>query len=150
MGMGRKITIIGGAAVDIISQSNSIEKGSSNSHVGTITMNEGGSTRNLAECLGRLNLAKDVTFISAVGDDDKQSFIVNSLQKVGISTDGLYVKQGARTAAFTGVLDKNGDFFCGVADMDVLEFVPKSHLDAFKFWESEILILDSNIGSETL
>ncbi len=150
VGCGRKITIIGGAAVDIISQSNSIQKGSSNSHVGTITMNEGGSTRNLAECLGRLGLAHDVTFISAVGDDDKQQMIVNSLQRVGISTAGLCVKHGARTAAFTGVLDKHGDFFCGVADMDVLEFIPKTHLEAFKFWESEIVILDSNIGSETL
>jgi len=34
--------------------------------------------------------------------------------------------------------------------MGVLEFIPKSHLDLFKFWESEILILDSNIGEETL
>lgn len=99
-------------------------------------MHEGGSTRNLAECLGRLGLGQDVTFISAVGDDDKQQFIVNSLQKVGLSTSGLYVKQGDRTAAFTGVLDKNGDFFCGVADMDVLEFIPQKHLDLFKFWDS--------------
>jgi sugar/nucleoside kinase (ribokinase family) len=113
-------------------------------------MNEGGSTRNVAECLGRLGLGQDITFISAVGDDDKKSFIYNSLEKVGISTDSLCVKQGERTAAFTGVLDKNGDFFCGVADMSVLEFIPKSHLDAFKFWESDILILDSNIGEETL
>jgi len=48
------------------------------------------------------------------------------------------------------VLDKFGDFFCGVADMGVLEFIPRSHLNLFKFWESEILILDSNIGEETL
>ena len=63
--------MIGGAAVDIISQSDTITKGSANSHVGTITMNEGGSTRNTVECLGRLGLGYDVTFISAVGDDDK-------------------------------------------------------------------------------
>lgn len=46
--------MIGGAAVDIISKSETIVKGSANSHVGTITINEGGSTRNTAECLGRL------------------------------------------------------------------------------------------------
>ena len=87
-------------------------------------MNEGGSTRNVAECLGRLGLGSDLTFISAVGDDDKQAFISNSLSRVGISTESLCVKPGDRTAAFTGVLDKNGDFFCGVADMSVLEFIP--------------------------
>jgi len=146
----RRVTIVGGAAVDIISQSDTIVPGSSNSHVGHIMMNEGGSTRNVAECLGRLGLGKDVTFVSGIGDDDKQIFVKNSLDRVGISTDGLCVKQGERTAAFTGVLDKNGDFFCGVADMAVLEYIPREHLDMFKFWNSQVLILDSNIGTETL
>lgn len=34
--------------------------------------------------------------------------------------------------------------------MGILEFIPRQHLDSFKFWESEVLILDSNIGEETL
>jgi sugar/nucleoside kinase (ribokinase family) len=38
-------------------------------------MNEGGSTRNVAECLGRLGLGPSVTFISGIGDDDKKMFI---------------------------------------------------------------------------
>ena len=92
-------------------------------------MNEGGSTRNVSECLGRLGLGEQTTFISAIGDDDKKYFIQNSLTKVGISTDGLCEKHGERTAAFTGVLDKHGDFFCGVADMSVLNFIPQDHLD---------------------
>jgi len=50
----RPITIIGGAAVDIISQSDTIEANSHNSHIGKIIMTEGGSTRNAAECIGRL------------------------------------------------------------------------------------------------
>ena len=60
------------------------------------------------------------------------------------------MKQNDRTASFTGVLDKNGDFFCGVADMKILEYVPKEHLEKYKFWESNILVLDSNLGIETL
>ena len=127
----KKITIIGGAAVDIISQSNTIEPGSMNSHVGHIVMHEGGSTRNVAECIGRLGLGSDLTFIAGVGDDDKQLIIKNSLERVGISSKGLCEKKGERSAAFTGILDKNGDFFCGVADMEVLEFIPQSHLNLF-------------------
>ena len=90
--MARKITIIGGAAVDIISQSDSIEPGSNNSHVGKIVMHEGGSTRNVAECIGRLGLGNELTFISGVGSDDKQLLIRNSLEKVGISSSGLCEK----------------------------------------------------------
>ena len=133
--MGRQVTIIGGAAIDILSSSSTIEAGSSNSHVGRIVMHEGGSTRNTAECLGRIGLGSDTTFIAGVGDDeDKSVMIRNSLSRVGVSADGLCRKAGERTAAFSGVIDKNGDFFCGVADMDVLSYVPKEHLDRFRFW----------------
>lgn len=76
--------------------------------------------------------------------------IKRSLTRVGVATDGLCVKQGQRTAAFSGILTKEGDFFCGVADMEVLEHLPRQHLDAFKFWESLVLLIDSNIGLETL
>ena len=34
--------------------------------------------------------------------------------------------------------------------MDVLTVVPRDHLDSFKFWESEVLLIDSNIGTDTL
>ena len=82
---GRKITIIGGAAVDIISQSDSIKTDSGQSHVGTIRLQEGGSARNVAECVAKLGFASDLTFISAVGDDSEKSDIIkNSLRRVGI------------------------------------------------------------------
>jgi sugar/nucleoside kinase (ribokinase family) len=113
-------------------------------------MHEGGCTRNVAECIGRLGQGSNVTFISGIGDDDKNIFIKNSLEKVGISPDGLCEKRGERTAMFTGVLDKNGDFFCGVADMQVLEYIPPTHIDRFKCYNSKILLIDSNIGEETL
>jgi hypothetical protein len=39
----------------------------------------------VAECLGRLGLGQDVTFISAIGDDkDKSEIIKNSLINVNI------------------------------------------------------------------
>jgi sugar/nucleoside kinase (ribokinase family) len=146
----RPITIIGGAAIDIISKSETITADSGNSHVGQISMHEGGSTRNTAECLGRLGLGPQVTFISGIGDDDKSVFLRNSLKKVSISDDGLCLKPGFRTACFNGVLGHHGSFLCGVADMEVLESIPKEHLDASGFQESKIVILDSNIGEETL
>ena len=144
------MTIIGGAAIDIISKSDTIEPGSTNSHIGQILMHEGGSTRNTAECLGRLGMGKNTTFISGVGDDEKAGLIRNSLTQVGLSSDGLCVKAGERSAAFTGVIDKNGDFFCGVADMAVLNSLPSSHLDKFQFWNSKVLLIDSNIDIQTL
>ena len=63
------MTIVGGAAVDIISKSGSVVQGSGNSHIGQIAMHGGGSARNAAECLSRLGLAQDLNFISCIGDD---------------------------------------------------------------------------------
>ena len=39
----------------------------------------------MAECVARLGLAKDITFISAVGDDaEKSEIVLRSLKRVGI------------------------------------------------------------------
>jgi pseudouridine kinase len=113
-------------------------------------MNVGGTTRNVAECLGRLGVGQNVTFISNIGDDEFSQFVKNSLTSVGVSAENMFVKQSERTAAFTGLIDKTGEFFCGVADMTILEYIPIAHLEKTKFWESSILIIDSNIGQETL
>jgi hypothetical protein len=60
------------------------------------------------------------------------------------------VRKGARTATFNGIIDGNGDMFCGIADMEVLEYIPREHLDKFKFWDSEVVLIDSNIERDTL
>jgi len=53
--------------------------------VGTIRIQEGGSARNSAECIARLGLAQDLTFISSIGEDqDKAEIIKNSLKNVQI------------------------------------------------------------------
>ena len=85
-----------------------------------------------------------------MGDDDKSDLVRRSLERVGVSSKGLCEKKGQRTAAFSGILTKEGEFFCGVADMEVLEYLPPAHLDSRRFWDSQVLLIDSNIGVETL
>jgi sugar/nucleoside kinase (ribokinase family) len=55
-------------------------------------MNVGGTTRNVAECLGRLGVGQQVTFISNIGDDEFSGFVRNSLTSVGVSAENLFVK----------------------------------------------------------
>lgn len=53
--------------------------------MGSIRIQEGGSARNVAECVARLGLEKECTFISAVGEDtEKSDIIFNSLRKVNL------------------------------------------------------------------
>ncbi len=60
----------------------------------------------------------------------------------------MLVKSGERTACFTATLNGKGDFLSGVADMDILTNISKAHLDRFK--PSKVLLVDSDIGIETL
>ena len=76
--------------------------------------------------------------------------IKNSLSRAGLFVDGLCEKVGERTAAFSGFLNSDGEFLCGVADMDVLRDIPREHLDRFRFWDSKVVLIDGNIGRETL
>ena len=50
---------------------------------------------------------------------------------MNLSTDGLYVNPKHLTAAYNGMLDENGDLFCGVCDMEILEHIPERHLEKF-------------------
>jgi hypothetical protein len=70
----KKISIIGGAAVDILSYGSkqSVDK---EDMIGKITMTAGGSTRNTAECLGRLGVGSDILFVSGIGNDSKNIII---------------------------------------------------------------------------
>ena len=91
---GRHITIIGGAALDILAQSDSLSTDSGSSHIGKIKLQEGGSARNVAECVARLGFDRDLTFIAAVGTDDKADFIKKSLRAVNIVSINLSFTQG--------------------------------------------------------
>ena len=56
-------------------------------------MQEGGSLRNTAECLARLGMGDQISFLSAIGggnEGDKNSLLSGSLERVGLSTDGLH------------------------------------------------------------
>jgi hypothetical protein len=48
------------------------------------------------------------------------------------------------------MLDENGDLYCGVSDMEVLEYIDEKHLMSFNFSKSEVVLIDSNVGLKTL
>ena len=100
--------------------------------------------------MARLGLSPHLTFISCLGDDEKGDIIKKSMHRVKIDVSGIYLKKGERSAAFNGMLNGKGEFLVGIADMDILASIPQSHLDLHKFQKAQILMIDSNIGNETL
>ena len=65
----KRIKIIGGAVVDVISKTKENEI-LHNSNIGEIEINVGGSGRNCAECIARLGYSEDVLLISGIGGND--------------------------------------------------------------------------------
>ena len=152
-----KVTIIGGCALDVIGQVQTAKFADciDNSNIGSIEMRVGGSARNAAECLGRLTNVEDMQFISALGELDhktKGQMIVQSLEDVGIKDAGqkFCVKPQMRTACFSGVLDAEGNFKLGIADMEVLEELEEDFLKNFKIHESQIVVMDGNLSPTTI
>jgi sugar/nucleoside kinase (ribokinase family) len=75
-----QVLVIGGSAVDIIASPSALISGTSNP--GKIEQNFGGVGRNIAECLGRLDVKPH--FISVVGKDFSASNLVNHAKSIGI------------------------------------------------------------------
>ena len=55
-----------------------------------------------------------------------------------------------RTACFSGVLDAEGNFKLGIADMEVLEELEEDFLKNFKIDESQIVVMDGNLSPSTI
>jgi hypothetical protein len=60
------------------------------------------------------------------------------------------VSHGERSACFSGLINGQGEFLAGIADMDILSHIPEYHLNHHNFQKTKILVIDSNIGTETL
>lgn len=75
--------------------------------------------------------------------------IVESLTSLGVE-DAFIRKDGFRSAAFNGVIDADGNFKLGVADMEVLEDIEIAHIQNYNIQNSHILVLDGNLNPECM
>lgn len=87
----------------------------------TVASSTGGAALNTALNLKRLG--NDVTLFSAVGDDPAGARLIQTLRTEGFAAEGILQQSGQRTAAYTAVLDLNGDLAAGLADMEIYDQV---------------------------
>ena len=92
----------------------------------TVASSTGGAALNTALNLKRLG--NDVALFSAVGDDPPGARLIQTLYTEGLTAEGILQQSGHRTAAYTAVLDVNGDLAAGLADMEVYDHVSADDL----------------------
>ncbi|AEF83687.1 kinase, PfkB family [Treponema primitia ZAS-2] len=144
-----KITVIGGANIDISGRSNAplVAEDSNPAHV---NLSPGGVGRNIAENLVRLGA--DVSFISAIGDDGFSRLMEGYFNEAGMDTAHLIRRRGIHTGLYLALFEPAGKFFIAVNDMEAVESITPADIDAAGglLVHSDLVVLDANLRPETL
>ncbi|KAI1315821.1 hypothetical protein EDD11_000316 [Mortierella claussenii] len=165
-----RIMVIGGTVVDITATAHDATSDSllNSSFPGTTRISLGGVGRNVAEGVSKLN-AGSCVFVSAVGgreenlkdallegtdnasDDLFGPWLIDEVDRRGLSDLEIHMVPGARTATYTAIHDSTGNLFSAIADMDVFELLPPSMVEsAIIKHKPRTICFDGNISTDCM
>ena len=114
----------------------------------------GGVGHNVAIAASRVG--SSVLFCSVVGDDLSGRAALSALQKENLTSEGIQILSGARTAQYIAVNDTRKDLVVAMADMGIMEGA-EHELDFDQFWEPLLnrtkphwVVVDANWSPEVL
>lgn len=144
----KKILIIGGINIDIISKSyNRFVLYDSNPS--KVIKSIGGVSKNILENLVRLE--QDVTYITAIGNDYHGNLIEKYLDKFNIKT---YILKSNKndTSTFIALDDSDGDLIAASNDMLVCDEITPKYIKSLNLNKEdfEYTIIDANLPKETI
>jgi pseudouridine kinase len=144
-----KITVIGGANVDITGVSTAPLR-ERDSNPANVHLSGGGVARNMACNLARLGA--EVAFISALGDDGFGKFLRESMAESGLDDSALIVRKGLSTGLYLVLLEPTGEMFVAVNDMAAVESISPEDVEALEdtIAASDLVVVDANLRVETL
>ncbi|KAN0034641.1 hypothetical protein ACTFIV_001172 [Dictyostelium citrinum] len=143
------IVVVGGAVIDMIShpfKKSGFQMETSNP--GAISIKMGGVGRNVAEVLSRLQM--NSLFISLVGDDVHSGLMMESFQTMNLSSNGVGIKVGSKTAIYNAIMNDRGDLAVAIAQMDIFDEITPSYISKFDLTSSKLLVFDGNIPTESM
>ncbi len=137
------VYIFGGSTVDLVGRPTIPNATLANTSTpGVVQTSYGGVGRNIAEALGRslrnnINVnndsknqnQKNIKFISFVGNDTYGKAILDHLTMLGIDVTDVYKSNECSTAIYQAVLDSNGDLYCAIADMDIMNMMDMQKIE---------------------
>jgi pseudouridine kinase len=144
-----KITVIGGANVDITGSSISplLMRDSNSAHV---HIGAGGVGRNIAENLVRLGA--EVTFITALGGDSFAKLLRGYITEAGLDDSRVIVRPNMNTGTYLALLEPAGELFVAVNDMEAVESIAPADIEAIRdvITGADLVIVDANLMPNTL
>jgi len=144
------VVVVGAASFDLKGRVTGDQVFEGSSNAGTLTAGLGGTARNIAENLARLDIA--TSLIAAVGDDLLGRMVERRTARAGVDTACVRTVRGARTGAYLGLLTPEGDLLMGIDDMDVVQRITPRVLEASRslLRAAGMVVLDANVPSRTL
>lgn len=145
----KKITVIGGANLDIKGKSYSpLEKYTSNP--GKVSLNSGGVGRNIAHNLSQLGIP--VLLLTVLGEDIFGKRILEETQKAGVNMEHVKIIKEKATGIYLAILNHYGDMYIALSSMDIMEELDKNYLKEKEeiIKDSSFVVLDANPPSESI
>ena len=143
------VLVIGSAGIDVKGRPyGEIARGISN--LGQVRTTVGGVARNIAENLARLEVS--TIFISAIGADTNGRRVLRKCEASGINCEQVCVAPGARTGAYTAILDPEGEPLIAISDFEVMDVIDSDYLLAREplFAGAAMIVIDLSLTSEAL
>lgn len=144
-----RITVIGAANVDITASplGRYIPCDSNPSRV---EIAYGGVGRNIAHNL--CMMGEQVRFFTVFGDDSIALSLRDDCRRLGMTVDPILEIAGARSNYFICVNDHNGEMQAGAADMELMQHLTPSMVEAHinSINDCDAVVADCNINAEVL
>jgi len=140
--------VVGGSIFDFVVR---LKEGevhlNGSTHRGTLASSHGGVGRNVASALSRLGAGPRLA--SAVGKDEQGRGLLSG-QK--LDTSLVRVVDGARTAAYTALLDAKGECQFGIGDMDIHAQISPEYVKGLEneVVSAPLVVADGNMPQESL
>ena len=144
------VWVIGASNVDVIARSMDMVI-AADSNIGTVDKAPGGVGRNIADALNALGF--DVTFITAIADDEDGRFLADAIRQKGIKLccEPLPADEN-RTGVYCCIMDGDGSLVCAVNDMRINEKLDPKLIEEYKdrLLGADYVVFDSNLPQQTI
>ena len=147
--MERKITVIGGANIDICGVSDKALR-EFDSNPGTVQFSFGGVGRNIAEICAMLG--RPVSFVTCFSDDAYGIRMRRDCEGLGIDCSGSIEVSGVPSSMYLAILDEHRDMHIALNDMRILHYMTPSALagSVSSVNKEDILAVDANLDADTV
>jgi pseudouridine kinase len=110
----------------------------------------GGTARNVAENLARLDVA--CALLSIVGDDDAGQAVLSETAQQDVDVSLVQKSLSQATASQTVVLQPDGELFASFAEMEICRAMDRGFIQSrwFRIREAALVFVDANLPEDSL